>query len=81
MTEHATKLPIFWGHGKDDPLVQVRLAEMSKEFLLSAGIKPASEESPVGLDFHTYDGVQHSVAPEEIADLGKWLKKVIPKTD
>ena len=81
MTEHASKLPIFWGHGRDDPLVPLRLAEMSKEYLLNAGCKPAGEESPAGLEYHTYDGVPHSVSPEEIADLGKWLKRVVPKTE
>lgn len=86
LTDHARKLPIFWGHGGADPLVPFQLAQASKDLLLNAGIKPASEDSssaspPVGLEFHKYEGVPHSVSQEEIEDLGRWLKRVLPKTE
>lgn len=80
-TDHAKKLPIFWGHGKADPLVNFDLAVMSREFLkANLGIKTVepSEVLNGGVEFHAYDGMGHSANPEEIHALKEFMKKVIP---
>jgi len=84
-TDNAKKLPIFWGHGKDDPLVKYKMGQASAEFLENEiGVKKLEvdvEESPVGLAFHGYAGVPHSVNQAELDDLRAWIKRVIPKSD
>ena len=75
----ATSMPLFWGHGKDDPLVKYILAEQSIKFLKEeVGIKEASGGSVCGLEFHGYPGLVHSAHDKEIADLQVWLQKVLP---
>lgn len=31
------------------------------------------------VEFHTYRGMGHSADPEELRDLAKWLKSIIPE--
>lgn len=82
MTDNAKSLPIFWGHGTHDPLVRYEMATASTQFLSKeGGIKTATSEDVVGLSFHAYPGLVHSAAPEEIEDLGTWLKRVVAKTE
>ena len=81
-SDHARKIPIFWGHGTHDPLVTFEMATTSTNFLTQkAGIKTATPEDPTGLEFHAYEGLVHSADPEELKDLSNWLKRVIPKTE
>ena len=82
-TEHAKKLPIFWGHGTKDPLVQFPLGRASADFLLrEAGIKQAADDDDAwGLSFHGYEGVVHSACEDELDDLRGWLKRIVPKTE
>jgi phospholipase/carboxylesterase len=56
-------LPIFMAHGTDDPMIPLAGGERARDRLTGLGY-------PV--EFHTYP-MEHSVAPEEIADLGAWL--------
>ncbi|KAI0268305.1 Phospholipase/Carboxylesterase-domain-containing protein [Gloeopeniophorella convolvens] len=83
--DHASSIPVFWGHGISDPLVTYPLGVASVEFLKSelglptASVDTADAEPPNGIAFHSYRGLGHSSAPEELADLMHWLKKVIPK--
>lgn len=82
MSEHARMVPIFWGHGTHDPLIRYELALASIQFLTKeAGIKEASKEDAVGLEFHSYKGLVHSASNPEINELGVWLKRVIPETE
>jgi phospholipase/carboxylesterase len=57
-------LPVFFGHGTQDPMVPFRLGEMAAERLR-------------GLDFdvewHSYP-IPHAVCPEEVDDLAAWLR-------
>lgn len=77
-SDHARTIPIFWGHGKDDPLITYGLATASKQLLeKELGVKEATEENVNGLEFHGYDGLEHSADPEELQHLRAWLKKVI----
>ncbi|CCM02315.1 uncharacterized protein FIBRA_04406 [Fibroporia radiculosa] len=75
--------PIFWGHGKDDPLVKFDTAIRSVEILkLQLNIPTADLESPEkgGLMFNSYEDLPHSASNEELRDLKAWLKKVLPST-
>lgn len=82
MNDHAKKLPIFWGHGKSDPLVKFTWAQESVKFLKEKlGIPEATKEDPKGIEFHAYDGLVHSANDEEIEDLQEWLEKVLPAKD
>jgi phospholipase/carboxylesterase len=56
--------PIFIGHGTMDPLVPVTLGQKTHAFL-------AERNYP--LAWHTYP-IEHAVSPEEIMDLGAWLR-------
>ncbi|GIZ51555.1 alpha/beta hydrolase [Noviherbaspirillum aridicola] len=59
--------PIFLAHGRSDPVVPVRLAEMSRDHLLSLGYQ---------VEWHEY-AMPHSVCPEEVADISRWLQRVL----
>ena len=81
LTDHAKKLPIFWGHGQNDPLVKFKWAQRSKVFLEGElGISEAKGDSQVGLEFHGYPGLVHSAGDEELEDMQTWLGKVLPPT-
>ena len=78
-SDHGNKLPIFWGHGKQDPLVHFPWAEKSVEFLKTKlGVKEATSDDPVGIDFHAYNGLVHSANDREMDDLRVLLEKVVP---
>lgn len=83
-SDHVKKLPVFWGHGKIDPLVRYEWGVQSVDFLVdSLGISKRSSEdgggAPVGLTFNSYEGLQHSANEKELSDLQSWLKRVIPE--
>jgi phospholipase/carboxylesterase len=59
-------VPIFMGHGSDDPIIPLVRAEQSRNLLKSLGY-------PV--EWREY-GMPHSVCPEELTDISTWLGKV-----
>ena len=59
--------PIFMAHGTQDPMVIISRAEASRDALASLGYK---------VQWHTY-AMPHSVHPQEIADIGRFLKAVL----
>lgn len=59
--------PIFLAHGLQDPIVAPVLGEHARAWLESAGY-------PV--EWHTYP-MPHSVSPQEVADIGAWLRRVL----
>src|SRR6266705_4528288 len=63
--------PIFMAHGTYDPIVPLARAEHSRKLLQSLGY-------PV--EWREY-GMPHSVCPEELADIGAWLGKVLAPGD
>ncbi|KAJ7098705.1 Phospholipase/Carboxylesterase-domain-containing protein [Mycena belliarum] len=79
-SEHAASIPIFWGHGKADPLVKFALARMSVDHLKKdIGIPEAPSTGELkGLSFNAYEGVGHSTNQQEFDDLMVWLKKALP---
>jgi len=76
--QHATAVPIFWGHGVDDTLIPLQLGRLSKGELEKIGGKEAEESGEPGIFFKEYPGMGHSANPREINDWASWLKKVIP---
>jgi len=60
-------VPIFMAHGTYDPIIPLARAEESRERLTSLGYRP---------EWHEY-GMPHSVCPEELVDIGAWLREVI----
>jgi predicted esterase len=82
LNDHVKTIPIFWGHGADDPLVRAEFATRSVEFLRTqCGVSEADGEGLVGLKFKMYPGLEHSSSPEELGDLKSWLKSVIPNSE
>lgn len=66
---HAANLntPIFLAHGTYDPVVAPERAEVSRAKLKELGYD---------VQWHTYP-MQHSVCPEEIADISQFLQSVL----
>lgn len=60
-------LPIFLAHGKRDGVVPLAAAAGTRDALAALGY-------PV--DWHDYD-MEHSVCMEEIADMNRWLLRVL----
>jgi phospholipase/carboxylesterase len=60
-------VPIFMAHGSDDPVIPLARAEQSRGILQSLGYAVQWREYPM----------QHSVCPEEVTDIGAWLRKVL----
>lgn len=82
---HATELPIFWAHGEADPLVRFEYAINSINFMKSKlGVKEVdtstlpTDGKPVGLSFHSYRRMEHTIWDRELEDLRDWLAVVIP---
>lgn len=59
--------PIFMGHGRQDPIVPHAGGVASRDALKALGYE---------VEWHDYP-MEHSVCPEEIADLNRWLLKVL----
>lgn len=60
-------VPIFLAHGSLDPLVPIEIAERTRDELERNGYAP---------EWRTYP-IPHSVSPQEVADIGAWLRKVL----
>lgn len=58
---------IFLVHGTVDPVIPIQRAQQSRDLLVNLGY-------PV--EWHDYL-MQHSVSPQEITDIGNWLRKVL----
>jgi len=63
----AKKTPIFFGHGRHDPVVPYTLAKISAEKLQQHGYS---------VDWHEYV-MPHSVIAEEVKDIELWLTQKI----
>jgi phospholipase/carboxylesterase len=60
-------VPVFLAHGRQDPIIPLARATASRDALIALG-------HPV--EWHEY-AMPHSVCPQEIADLNRWLLKVL----
>jgi len=63
-------VPIFMAHGTQDPVVQFRWAEASRNALTAAGYR---------VEWHTYP-MPHSAVPEEIVAIGAFLTRALTVT-
>jgi len=59
----AGDLNVFQGHGVEDEIIPLSVAVETRDYLISLGIK---------VDWHEYK-MGHSVVPQEINDIRKWL--------
>lgn len=60
-------VPIFMAHGRDDPMVAIERASASRDALRALGY---------AVEWHDY-AMPHSVCMAEIADLNRWLLRVL----
>ena len=60
-------VPIFQAHGNADTVIPIARAIATRDALIAAGY-------PV--EWHTYS-MPHSVCPQEIADMNRWLLRVL----
>jgi phospholipase/carboxylesterase len=63
ITDAGRDLPIFQGHGEQDPVVPLALAEATRERVARVRAAPVWRAYPMA----------HGVCAEEIADLRRWL--------
>lgn len=61
--DKKNKIPVFMGHGTEDPIIPYALAEASRNTLRSHGCELQWQDYPM----------PHSVCQEEIEDLARWL--------
>jgi phospholipase/carboxylesterase len=61
------RTPVFLAHGEYDEVLPLALGERARERLEQAGY---------AVEWHQYP-MPHSVAPEEIAHIGRWLARVL----
>jgi len=59
--------PMFMAHGTFDPVVPLVMGAGSMTFLAGLGYKVEWKQYPM----------QHSVCPEEMEDIGAWLRKTL----
>ena len=62
-------LSIFIGHGTQDDRISVQDAVTANEVLSKTSVCP---------EFHTYDGLGHSINMNELNDVRRWLLKTLP---
>jgi phospholipase/carboxylesterase len=60
-------VPIFWAHGVHDPMIPLAMAEHGREQVAALGY---------AIEWHQY-AIPHSVSAEEIADVARWLGRVL----
>lgn len=80
MTDSARNIPVFFGHGVDDPVVRYDFGKRSYEHLKMKPFKftDATEENVKGLTWKEYQNLGHSSNPEELKDLAQWLERALP---
>ena len=64
------EVPIFLAHGRYDNIIEIGRAQASRDALVALG-------HPV--EWHEYP-IAHSVSPEEIRDLERWLSRVLAQS-
>ena len=62
-------LPVWMGHGKEDPLIRFEWAQMTRDKVRELGWK---------VDFHAYEDCVHTAVPEEIEDLERYIAERLP---
>ena len=62
-------VPIFMTHGTHDPVIPIARAQQGRDALLGLGYQVDWREYPM----------PHAVCGEEIADIGEWLGRILPR--
>ncbi|MHC5066761.1 MAG: alpha/beta hydrolase [Planctomycetota bacterium] len=70
-SEANFQTPIFQAHGTHDPMVVIQRGEESRDRLLELGYS---------VEWRSYP-MEHAVCPEEIDDVGAWLRGVVRSQD
>jgi phospholipase/carboxylesterase len=65
--EGNREVPIFMAHGTSDPMIAIGRAQQSRKMLEALGYR---------IEWHEYP-MPHSVCPQEIGDISRWLVKVL----
>jgi phospholipase/carboxylesterase len=60
-------VPIFWAHGVHDPMIPLAMAEQGREQVAALGYPIEWRQYPM----------PHAVCTEEIADVARWLGRVL----
>lgn len=61
------QIPIFIGHGSQDPIVPFWLGEAAHLTL---------QQADYPIEWHSYP-IQHSVSEEEVRDISKWIQRIV----
>ncbi|TRM65006.1 Phospholipase/carboxylesterase/thioesterase [Schizophyllum amplum] len=78
---HVAELPIFCAHGTADDMVHIDRCRTSLEFLKdNFGVRVAPSPGLPGVTLRVYEGLQHTINPQELDDMRVWLEKVLPPT-
>lgn len=64
---HLNGMPVFIGHGNQDPIVPIELGLFTRDFLSGLKMEVQFQMYPIG----------HAVSFDEISDLGMWLRKIL----
>merc|ERR1712187_778214 len=65
------EVPVFLGHGEDDPTVPISLGRAAERALRAAGC--------TNVELRTYPGLGHSAGPQEFIDLRRFFLSCIPQ--
>jgi predicted esterase len=65
------KTPVFLGHGTNDNVVKFEFGQMSRDAL-------QNNFNYRNVEWHQYEGLVHSVSPEELNDIFEFLERVLP---
>ncbi|CAE6454649.1 unnamed protein product [Rhizoctonia solani] len=71
LSPSASSTQIFWGHGTSDTTVPYKFGQLSVHHM-------QNNLNFANIQFESYQGMAHSAEQQEIADLGAWLRRVIP---
>lgn len=78
---HTPSLPIFMGHGAEDPIVPVSIAELSARYLSEEfGVASQEKIGEPGLKFKEYPGLGHELSEQELKDVAAFLRHVVPES-
>ncbi|MEQ8768338.1 MAG: carboxylesterase [Planctomycetota bacterium] len=69
-SEANRDVPILQAHGQLDPMVPIERGRAARDRMRALGYSVTWEEYPM----------QHEVCPDEIADIGAWLRETLART-
>ncbi|KAK7029617.1 hypothetical protein VNI00_014315 [Paramarasmius palmivorus] len=64
-------MPVLWCHGTSDTEIPWSMGAEAVEYLKSGARRLTNVE------FKTYDGLEHRICDEELADLAAWLERIL----